>query len=301
MTISAIAAVLLLATSQGAASTQAADQDSKSIVVTGERVPREEARKQAVEYIRRAGVSELHPVARWTMPICPKVSGVEPKIAAIITERVRETALEAGARVADKGCAANIAIYFTNDGETTANNIHRKSPALFGQMSPDVRDRLLTGTDAIRWWHTTQIASRDGVPAGSAPMPWVKIDGGEGGGSAIGGDNLSHYGSSLVSTQAIRTLSTASIIVDVEKATGYSLDAIASFAAMVALAELDGDPPPPDGSILGLFAKERERRDLSAQDSALLKAIYTMPLDREAGQHRRRLIGALIREGTTSE
>src|SRR3546814_9738409 len=65
---------------------------------------------------------------------------------------------------------------------------------------------------------------------------------------------------------------------------------------MVALAELNGDPPPPKDSIMGLFGDEPEHRTLSGKDMALLRGIYSMPPDREAYQHRNRLVGA-VRKG----
>src|SRR3546814_12039142 len=67
-----------------------------------------------------------------------------------------------------------------------------------------------------------------------------------------------------------------------------SSDLVASYTAMVALAELNGDPPPPKDSIMGLFGDEPAHRTLSGKDMALLRGIYSMPPDREAYQHRNR-------------
>ena len=54
--------------------------------------------------------------------------------------------------------------------------------------------------------------------------------------------------------------------------------------------------PPPKDSIMGLFGDEPEHRTLSGKDMALLRGIYSMPPDREAYQHRNRLVGA-VRKG----
>lgn len=270
-----------------------------TIVVTGTPVTREEARKQAVEFVRRAGVAELQPVARWISPVCPRVSGVAPDVAGKVEDQIRRTAAAVGAPVGKAGCSTNIAIYFTKDGNGAAQSILDRAPRLFQQMEPDARTRLLTGGDAIRWWHTTRIQGRHGASPTDAPTAQTGIDGGEGGGGPISGA-LAQYNSSLISTQAVRALFTASIIIDVEQAAGYSLDAVGAFAAMVALAEFDSDPPPPDGSILGLFGDAKDRRSLSARDMALLEAIYSLPPDREARQHRRQLVGALTRDAATA-
>ena len=93
----------------------------------------------------------------------------------------------------------------------------------------------------------------------------------------------------------MRALTAATVVIDVEKADGTPLDAVASFAAMVAMAEMDSDPPPPGNSILALFDGEDDRRALSSEDQTLLRAIYSLPPDREAHQHRRQLVTAIAK------
>lgn len=289
-----LAAILLAAAPPGDAPPSPPTSETDSIVVTGTPQTREEARERALEFVRRTGVAEADPIARWVTPVCPRVSGVDAKVAAIVAERVRIVAAEAGARVAKTGCEPNIAIVFTRDGVGFAQAAMRKAPARFQQMPPSTRERLLESDDAIRWFHTTRMRSRHGSAISSAPMPGVGS--GEGAVPTIGGPSLSQYNTSLVSTQAVRALSTATVIIDVERASGYPLEAIASFAAMVALVEMDDDPPPPGGSILSLFDGEADRQELSDQDMAFLQAVYRLPPDREARQHRRQLVGAMTRE-----
>lgn len=279
------------------AAAPAAGEDPNSIIVTGTPDAEQERRKRAAEFVRRAGVAELRPIARWIDPVCPRAMEVDDAVAEIVEERVREVAAAAGARVAAPGCATNIAIVFTADGSGLADTMLKKSPQRFAELSPAARERTVDGDDAIRWWYSTRLQSRDAVSASTAPMPWI---GGysEGGGSPVrstGAPMLSHNGSTLIGTQAVRALSAATIIIDVEKANGYPLDAVAAFAAMVAMAEMDSDPPPPEDSILGLFEGEPGLRHLSTQDAALLRAVYSLPPDREAHQHRRQLITAIAK------
>src|SRR3546814_11457342 len=106
---------------------------------------------------------------------------------------------------------------------------------------------------------------------------------------------LKQYNSSIVSTQVVRALRSATVIVDAEQADGTLLDSVASYTEMVALTELNGDPPPPKDSIMGLFGDEPEHRTLSVTALALLRGIYSMPPDREAYQHRNRLVGLVRR------
>lgn len=292
--MSILAAIALLGTAMPPLTGQ--DESLDPIIVTGTPVTKEEARKRALEFVRRTGVAELRPIARWMAPVCPHVIGVDDEVAAIVRQRVREVADVAGARVAPEGCSTNIAIVFVSDGRGLTRAMLRKSPKRLAELSPAARERVTQGDDAIRWWYSTQLQSRDAVSASTAPLPWV---GGhsEGGGPVIqgAGPTLSHRGSSIVGTQAVRALTTATIVIDVEKAHGTPLDAVASFTAMVAMAEMDGDPPPPRNSILALFAGEDDRRALSSEDQTLLRAIYSLPPDREAHQHRRQLVTAIAK------
>ncbi|NYF31010.1 MULTISPECIES: hypothetical protein [Sphingopyxis] len=258
------------------AAAPAAGEDPDSIIVTGIPDAKREERKRAAEFVRRAGVAQLEPVARWIAPVCPRTLGVAAKIAGIVDDRIREVATAAGAPVAPTPCTPNIAVIFTDNGDGLTRAILDKSPRLAAALSSTERERLVQGDGPIRWWYGTRDESRDGMPT---------TDG-----------ILKQYNSSIVSTQVVRALRSATVIVDAEQADGTLLDAVASYTAMVALAELNSDPPPPKDSIMGLFGDEPEHRSLSGKDMALLRGIYSLPPDREAYQHRRRLVGA-VRKG----
>ena len=260
----------LLAAIAVLAAAPAAGEDPESIVVTGTPDARKEERKRAAEFVRRTGVAQLQPVARWIAPVCPRTVGVDDEIAAIVDNRIREIAASAGAPVAPKPCTPNIAVIFTEDGDSLTRAIFEKSPRQVAALSPTQRERIVEGKDAIRWWYSTRDESRDGMPAASGIVK--------------------QYNSSIVSTQVVRALRFATVIVDVEKANGTPLNAVASYAAMVGLAEMDSNPPPPKDSILELFDGESGRRALSDKDAALLRGIYSLPPDREAYQHRRQLV-----------
>jgi len=258
------------------AAAPAAGEDPDSIIVTGTPDAKREERKRAAEFVRRTGVATLNPVARWIAPVCPRTIGVDAKVAGIVDDRIRDVAEAAGAPIAPKPCTPNIAVIFTDDGDGLTRAIFDKSPRQVAALSPIERERLVHGDGPIRWWYGTREESRDGMPTNSGV--------------------LKQYNSSIVSTQVVRALRSATVIVDAEQADGTLLDSVASYTAMVALAELNGDPPPPRDSIMGLFGDEPEHRTLSGKDMALLRGIYSLPPDREAYQHRNRLVGA-VRKG----
>ncbi len=266
------------------------------ITVVGTRETPEEARRQAQNYVRQMGIAAGEtPAARWVDPICPRAVGVAPAIAAKVEARVRAIAAEHDVPVARPRCRTNIAISFTADAGGLVQRIARRSSRPLAQVPVTDRDALLGGAAPVRWWYETGVRGRDGIPAGDIEPPMAGTNGL--GGSYLGsGDQNSfvqHYQSSLVSTQAIRAITGATVVVDVERASGVSLDAVAAYAALVALAEVRARDPAPRGSILALFEGEGGR-DLTVQDRAFLSGLYDLPLDRHARQHRTRLVRALI-------
>ena len=171
------------------AAAPAAGEDPDSIIVTGIPDAKREERKRAAEFVRRAGVAQLEPVARWIAPVCPRTLGVAAKIAGIVDDRIREVATAAGAPVAPTPCTPNIAVIFTDNGDGLTRAILDKSPRLAASLSSTERERLVQGDGPIRWWYGTRDESRDGMPT---------TDG-----------ILKQYNSSIVSTQVVRALRSA--------------------------------------------------------------------------------------------
>lgn len=80
-------------------------------------------------------------------------------------------------------------------------------------------------------------------------------------------------------------LRSATVVVDVDRATGLPLDTVASHAALVALAEVGPHDPPPPGSLLASLTDAKPRHP-TARDLAFLRALYRLPLARTARAHR---------------
>ena len=102
--------------------------------------------------------------------------------------------------------------------------------------------------------------------------------------------SMMHYENSIISTLTNRVLTSAIVIIDTDDAMGRRIDALSAYAAVVAFAEIRNVDAAPDGSILGMFASSTPPRDLTAQDRAFLRALYRLPLDRKAMQHRGQLV-----------
>jgi hypothetical protein len=274
-----------------AAAAASAQPPSETITVTGRKL--EEAKREAREFVRALGVAE-QPVARWVNPICPKVLGVAKPVADRVVRKVREVASLTRVSVAPAGCRANIFITFTGDANAVVRQIAARAPARFGDLPGTKRQELAEGYAPVRWWHQTESRTGDGTrsvgndappSSGVATGPFAP---------PIAGEIFSQYNSSLVSTKMARVLRSATILIDVNKATGANLDSVAALAALVGLAEIDPSTAPPSGSILNMFQADGPK-ELTALDANFLTALYKLPLDRTAMAHR----GLLVR-GLTS-
>lgn len=278
----AIFALLLIAGSAVQA------QESDTINVVG-RKP-EEVRREAETFVRATGVT-AEPVARWIDPVCPEVLGVAPKIALHVTTRIRRIARESGARVAKDKCDGNLLIAFVKNGADVVKAIAKRGQKLFKDVGPTQRAWLYDGAPPVRWWHAIQTRSGDGMrDNGNDAPPAVRSEGP--GGVPLAGEVISQYRSSLASTQIVRAIRFAVVIVDVDRAEGKTLDSVSDLAAFVGLAEVRPNDPPPE-SILGLFNPDGPR-ELTTLDTNFLRALYKLPLDRTAMAHRGLLVKGLI-------
>lgn len=276
----------------GAAAAQTAPP-SDTIDVIG-RKP-EEIRREAVDFVKSVGVTD-EPVARWTEPVCPEVIGVSDAIAARVSRRVREVATVAGVRVARTGCKGNLVIVFAKEGEAVVKQVASRSPDMLKDVAPAHRAYLYDGKTPIRWWHVTQARTKDGMRDMGNDVPPFATLAGAAGGPQLGGNVYTQYRSSFLSTQMVRVLRAATVIVDVDDAEGKPLDSVVDFAALVGLAEIRPSDPPPAGSVLSLFT-DQGAKELTPLDSNFLSALYKLPLDRTAIAHRGLLVRGLLDAG----
>ena len=263
------------------------------IVVNGRAMSRKEYREQIVSFVRETGVaSGERPAARWLEPVCPRIIGLAAHQAAQVQAQLRKVAQDAGISVTRGRCKPNIAIAFTDDANGVVRSIHKRSAGRLSEMPASARASLLEGDAPVRWWYTTDVVGRFGEKRGDM-TPKATPDGP---GHVPGGDrpSLAHYTSSLVSTQEMRSLQSATVLVDVRKAAGVSLQALASYAALVAFAEINGRDAAPTGSLLGSLVPGGAD-ELTDMDLAFLRALYRLPLDRQAHAHRRSLVDRMIK------
>lgn len=273
--------------------------DADTIVITGERLTREALRERAAAFVRGTGVaSGRTPVARWAEPVCLKVMGIRDDQAEQVATRMKTVAASAGIGIAGGDCKANAWVTFTSAAAALVQEIDRRSPRRLAEVPRESRDALINGDAPVRWWYLTDTRSRHGQ---KGMRQTLDVDGASStsGGSSTANSPLSveaiaQYSSSIISTQVIRAIGNATVVIDADAVKGQSLDAIAAYAAMVTFAEIREAEFVPEGSILGLFHSPDAPQEMTAQDTAFLRALYRLPLDREAQRHRGQLVVEMV-------
>ena len=292
----AVAALLMTATS-AQANLQSANP---TIVVKATPLDPEQARHRAVSFVKSTGVANgQKQVARWAVPVCLKVIGVSAAQTTQTEDVMVAVAREANIPLAKRGCKANVTVIFTGDAGEAVRYVHEKRPHQLRELSLADRQKLVNGTAPVRWWYTTQDVDRDGMGTDNIQPPWVTSGGGPMPAQAMGvaeKNSTQQYGSgSHVRTPTIRSIFSATVVIDAPGAGKTPIDTIAAYAAMVAFAEIKADTPPPD-SILGLFQPANAEASITDWDMAFLKSLYRMPLDRRSRIQRGHLVEALLDE-----
>ncbi len=264
-----LAAAALVASTPAAMAQPAPDPTIHSpddIIVEGERLTREEAKKRASAFVRTLGVAPgiyaQDSVARWKIKLCPRALGLSDEHAALVEGWFRDTARGAGAPVANGKCDTNVLLLFVDDGANFIKLFKTRYPGQFADMSgPDIRD-LVELEKPVRWWYS------------------VRRTGG---------------GLSLIGPQTLRSIDGATIVIDVNDAEGATLRAVTDYAAFVALSGIRIRAEAQPQSILGLFDDRQGRRELTPWDKRFLTELYAMPHERKGRYQRGRLVGALVK------
>jgi hypothetical protein len=277
-----------------------------TITVTGKKLTKEEARRQASAFVRTATVvPQEDQYARRRDPLCPAVSGIDVQYRTKVVAKIASVADAVDVKMAKPGCSANLLVHFTNDVSGYIANMAKVRPDLLRTMQPIERTALKKSAAPVRWLYATEARGSDdmklssaaknagAIPAEPGASEPVKIESSRG--------SLNTYSASLIDTQLAVNLASAIVIVDVEKSTGFALESVAAYAAMVSLAQIklstDYSSYP---SILSMFSgakgADEAPRDLTEWDYAYLRALYKIPANRTARAQRTRIYGEMVKQ-----
>ena len=283
-----------------------------TITVTGQKITKEEVRRKASTFVRTATV--VPPEAQYASrrdPLCPAVSGIDAQYRTKVVAKITSVADTVGVKMAKPNCNPNLLVHFTNDVNGYIAEMARFRPDLLRTMQPGERLALKQSTTPMRWLYATEARGSDGMklslggkgssvlqagavnPGSPAAIEAVNIQSNRG--------TLSNFSASFIDTQMIVNLSSTIVIIDAEKSTGFALESIAAYAAMVSLAQIklstdySGYP-----SILSMFSSEKGAdeapRDLTEWDYAYVRALYNTPANRTARAQRTRIYGEMVKQ-----
>jgi len=282
MRLSGLAAALAAAFVIPAAVAQEPD-----IVVTGQRL--QEAVHTFAETVS-APVAADNQLARWDDEICPSVAGLGQRQAQALIDRIAYRANQIGLDPGASGCQANVLIYYTPDSDTFTRQFVQHERSLFGYfheenistLGHDALEDFIATPRAVRAWHVTRRVESQGF---QIPSQNARQDPGPG--RAFRDVNrVPSHGSRL--NQSIRQdFARVIVIIDGRRAQGHTLNAIADYVAMTALAQLDANADTSGRpTILNLFTDTTATAptEMTDWDLAYLQGVYGMT--REAASSR---------------
>jgi len=236
-------------------------------------------------------------IARWEDGVCPRTTGQQPAVAAIVNQRVKDLAAFAGAPVNDSpGCAPNIEIVFTASPQALLDNVREHDPDFLGfAESGRERERLAAVTRPIQAWYTTQTRDLHGLnridsarrPGEGVPMKCFTCGGGRGpvGPTEYLSDaTYAHVSGNRVSDGVRSAFYHILIVADPGKLQDHGIGPLADYIAMLALTQVNSpDNCRPLPSIVNMLAKDCTAKTemLTKNDATYLRGLYKMSADRQ--------------------
>jgi hypothetical protein len=221
--------------------------------------------------------------AAWRDPICVGVSGIRPEAAQAMADRVLDWGHSLGLRTGDPGCAPNIFVVMTDNGDATSRALVRARPREFRIRASGVDagsaalETFQNSGARIRWWHISLPVNSDtGMPIirlpGQFPFSVQRIE---------SPADLGAYGNpvepSRINERSRDDLMQVIIIVEMAAFDEANFNQVSDYVSMAALAQIDPETSPPTPSILHLFDTTRAQEpSLTRWDRAYLESLYAV-------------------------
>jgi hypothetical protein len=280
----------------------------EAMIVENSRLRAEQVQVQAGSYAK-AGLPpnpDFGQFARWRGPVCISVRGIpDAALADRVKARIAAAAGDAGLPADKPGCKPNLTVAFTDDARRLVGMVKARKRSALPPFEPRLFAALDSATLPVRWWHVLGPAGSGG---GSSAPDAGALAGATTNGAPLGnvlpaGPNAvgtNSFSASLIDTNLSVWARAGVAVVDVNLATGVSLDALADYIALVMIAPMRlpaGDPGVP--SVLTLFQPGSTVTGLTSWDRAFIKGLYRIQMNRSAQRQRQQLLSAMTRELVT--
>ena len=284
----------------------AAAPPDETITVEAQRLSRQQARKAAGAYVRAGMPSnpDYGQYARWRAPLCISVRGIpDAAVSARVQSRITAAATDAGLAMDKPGCRPNLTVAFTDNARALVTQVRARKRSALPPFDPRLFAALDSTSLPVRWWHVLGPAGSGGGTAGAADTGALASAASNAvplgnvlpaGPNAVG---TSSWNSSLIDTNLSVWVRAGVAVVDVNLATGVSLDALADYVALVMVAPMRmpvSNPGVP--SVLSLFEPGASPTGLTSWDRAFIKGLYRIQMNRSAQRQRQQLLSAMAAE-----
>ncbi|WP_322963611.1 hypothetical protein [Sphingomonas fuzhouensis] len=200
------------------------------------------------------------PLSRLTEPLCIGSAGLAAKAALPIADRILGHAERLGIRLGGDKCRPNVLILFVDHGAQQIQWLIDHRPGIFGNLPySDIR-AMAKDKGPVHAWHLTAITSRDGdqLILGAGNIPTLNIP-----------------SASRITLSTKSHIAAAVVMIDRDAVNGKTINQIADYATMRALAVVR--PRKADGiaTILTLFDHDAEPEGLTPFDWGYLRGLYS--------------------------
>jgi len=238
-------------------------------------------------------------LARWGTTICPGVAGARAEAAQAIIDRVARRADAVGVRAGAPGCTPNLMIVLTPDSDRFAQGVNERRRAALLSPPGIVSSTLGEGAFGsfigtprpVRWWHVAQTTMADGevladtrstsgTGAGAAAAAASMASGPTtpGAGEGVGSVNATRADGTRLRGSTRQDLNYVLVIVDTQRASGVTVNALADYVAFVSLAQVNPSVNTASyPSILNLFNTQAggpRPSEMTSWDLAYLDGLY---------------------------
>jgi hypothetical protein len=253
-----------------------------------------------------AAGARINQIGRWQQPVCPEVTGLEPRGRDFVTRQIMEVARGVGAPTGTFGkkCPITVEIVFTREPQRLLDRIATNYRLLLGFYPAALTKQMTTFNRPIQAWYETATRSMETqlpIVTGSGSTD-QSFGGGPGtgppiqGGAQIDSDVTAKgmqpggVAGSRITRRLRSEFAHVLIIVDSAQTTRYPLKSVADYLTMLSLTRMAQlDQCAPLSSITDLFAngcRTPVADSLTAADRAYLTALYSADLEQNLNLER---------------
>lgn len=212
--------------------------------------------------------------ARWNGRVCVGVVNLRRDTAQALADQVSAVADRVGLEIGEPGCRPNILVIGTDDGPALARALVSERPLAFrpkyagAARSAAALDYFQTTPAAVRWWHVSMPMVRGtNAPGVRLPGEAPPVIPGEG----------------RLRSPLRNDLQRVFVILDMDDATGLTVQQLGDYVGMVALAQIDPEAETSAyDTVLNLFEAPQSQLALTDWDLSYLQALYGAELHQRA-------------------